>query len=131
MSDMAFKENIKKWFKSIDTKEKAFTAEEAYFKTKYGVYRTVEQRIKDNQKNIMDLIKSKVSPTSYKSDTKFSSFYCVVDLDDEMKPYVDDIFKPFIDNGFNVINLSEKVDEINDELVYLVSWYQETFRKKM
>lgn len=126
---MSFKETIKKWFKNIEPKEKAFTAEEAYFKTKYGVYKTVEQRIKDNQKNIKELIRSKVSP-AYKAETKFSSFYCVIDLDDELKPYVDEIFKPFIENGFNVINLSEKVDEINDELVFLVSWYQSDFKRE-
>ena len=89
---------VKEWFNSlfrkIEPKEKALTAEEAYFKTKYGVYRTVEQRIKDNQKNIKELIKSKVTP-AYKAETKFSSFYCVIDLDDELKPYVNDIFKPF------------------------------------
>ena len=105
---------VKEWFNSlfrkIEPKEKALTAEEAYFKTKYGVYRTVEQRIKDNQKNIKELIKSKVTP-----------------LDDELKPYVNDIFKPFVENGFKVINLSDKVEEINDELVFLISWYKNDF----
>lgn len=123
---------VKEWFnslfKKIEPKEKALTAEEAYFKTKYGVYRTVEQRIKDNQKNIKELIKSKVTP-AYKAETKFSSFYCVIDLDDELKPYVNDIFKPFIENGFKVINLSDKVEEINDELVFLISWYKNDFKE--
>lgn len=105
------------------------SAVEAYFRTKYGVYRSVEQRIKDNQRNINEQIKSKITP-SYRADTKFSSFYCVIDLDEELKPHIKEIFKPFIENGFKVINLSEKVEEINDELVFLVSWYQDNFDGK-
>lgn len=127
--DMEMLEKVKRLFKKIGPKEKQLTAEEAYYRTKYGVYRTLEQRIKDNQRNIKELIKSKVSP-AYKAETKFSSFYCVIDLDDELKPHVNEIFQPFIDNGFNVINLSEKVEEINDELVFLISWYKNDFVKK-
>lgn len=117
---------IIEWFKKllhkIDARDKPITAEEAYYKSKYGSFKTVEQLIKINQKRINELILSKVSPI-YSSDNKSGSFYCVVDLDDEMKPYVSEIFQPFIDNGFKVINLSEKVKEIN-ELVFLISWYK-------
>lgn len=121
---------IKKLFGCGERKEATMSAEEAYFKTKYGVYRSIEQRIKDNQRNINELIKSKITP-SYRADTKFSSFYCVIDLDEELKAYVDDIFEPFISNGFKVINLSQKVEEINDELVFLISWYQDNFDEKL
>ena len=120
---MEVKEWLNSLFKKIELKEKALTAEEAYFKTKYGVYRTVEQRIKDNQKNIKELIKSKVT-LAYKAETKFSSFSCVIDLDDDLKPYVNDIFKPFVENGFKVINLSDKVE---DKLVFFISWYKNDF----
>lgn len=117
---------IVEWFKKllhkIDAMDKPITAEEAYYKSKYGSLKTVDQLIKINQKRINDLILSKVSPI-YSSDSKSGSFYCVVDLDDEMKPYVSEIFQPFIDNGFKVINLSDKIKEIN-ELVFLISWYK-------
>lgn len=114
---------FKKLFNRIEARDKPLTAEEAYYKSKYGEYKTIEQLIKINQKNINELIKSKVSHV-YSSYNRFGSFYCVVDLDDEMKPYVSDIFQPFIDNGFKVINLSEKIKEINDDLVFLISWYK-------
>lgn len=115
-------------FNKVESKEKILTAEEAYFKTKYGIYRTTEQRIRDNQRNIKELIKSKMSP-AYRGETNFSSYYCVVDLDDDMKPYVDSVFKPFVDGGFEVINLAGKVKEIENEQVYLISW-DKKFRTK-
>lgn len=125
---MSMVDIVKGFVKKIEPKEKEFTAEEAYFRTKYGIYRTVEQRIKDNQKMIKEAIRSKVAPT-YRPVTNFSSYYCVIDLDEELKPYVNDIFSPFIERGFKVINLSEKVEEIHDDLVFLISWYKNDIKK--
>ena len=34
---------------------------------------------------------------------------------------------PFIEKGFKVINLSEKIDELKNENVYLISW-KNTFK---
>ena len=117
------------WFKSLfkRKKEKSLSAEEAYFRTKYGVYKSTEQRSSDRQKSVRELIMSKISP-GYRADINFTSFYCVIDLEDELKPYVDEIFKPFKEEGFKVYNLSELVEEINDDLVFLISWYKTDFK---
>jgi hypothetical protein len=42
---------------------------------------------------------------------------------------VDEIFKPFKEGGFKIINLSEKIDEIDNEHVYLISW-KKIFKKR-
>lgn len=117
------------WVRGLFTrkKEKGLSAEEAYFRTKYGVYKSKEQRILDRQKSVRELIMSKISP-GYRADINFTSFYCVIDLEDELRPYVEEIFKPFKDEGFKVYNLSELVEEINDDLVFLVSWYKTDFK---
>lgn len=101
------------------------SAEEAYFKSMYGQYMTPEDRINSHQENISNIIKSKCYQ-SLKGDTDFSSFYCVYDFNDDMKEYIDEVFKPFREQGYTIINLSEKVDEIKRENVYIVSWDKNT-----
>lgn len=124
---MDFIEQVKTLF--TRKKEKPLSAEEAYFRTKYGVYKTTDQRILDRQKSVRELIKAKITP-GYRAEINFSSYYCVIDLEDELKPYVDEIFKPFKEEGFKVFNLSELVEDINNDLVFLISWYKTDFQKK-
>ena len=58
----------------------------------------------------------------YISELHFSSYHCVLDIEDDLAAYVDIVFKPFVDNGFTIINLSDNVEEIDEPYVYLVSW---------
>jgi len=113
--------------KELLHKEKPdFTAEFAWIETTYGEgsYRTLEERIKDKQEGIMRLIKSKfpLRNEGYLSGNADSSYRCVVDIEDDLSCCVDEIFEPFKSAGFKIINLSEKIDEIDDEHVYLISW---------
>lgn len=122
------KENpIKKVFNKMMGKEDSiFTAETAWVKSTYGanVNFTLEERIANKQKSIRDTIKSKFRyPTdNINNILSFSSYRCVIDIEKDLESHRDEILQPFIDGGFKVINLSEKIEEIDDENVYLISW---------
>ena len=127
--DNVIKKAVNKLFNKDDGE---FTAEKAWIKSTYGanVNFTLEERIANKQKSIREIIKSKFR---YQTDNinnilSFSSYRCVIDIEKDLELHKDEILKPFIDGGFKVINLSEKVDEIDDENVYLISW-KNTFKK--
>lgn len=46
----------------------------------------------------------------------------MIDIEEDLVQHTEEVLKPFVDNGFKIIDLSEKVDEIEDEHVYLISW---------
>ena len=121
--DSFFKKAINKVFNKDDG---AFTAEKAWLKSTYGsnVSLTTEERILDKQKRIRETIKSKFRyPTSDTvKSTMNSSYRCVIDIEEDLEAYIDEILQPFIDGGFKVINLSEQIAEIEEENVYLISW---------
>lgn len=100
-----------------------FSAEMAWLSTTYGVgaNRPIEERIANKQKDIMNVIKSKFrySTTGQESN---SNYRCVVDIEEDLAAVKDVVMAPFIEKGFKVINLSEKIDEVKDENVYLISW---------
>lgn len=121
------KGNIFSKVKKVFSKEEAeFTAERAWLETTYGegCNLSLEERIANKQKEIMDLIKSKFpSRTSnVVLCSGHTSYRCVIDFEEDLAQYKDEILKPFDEKGFKIIDLSEKVDEIEDEHVYLVSW---------
>lgn len=127
--DNVIKKAVSKLFNKDDGE---FTAEKAWIKSTYGanVNFTLEERIANKQKSIREIIKSKFR---YQTDNinnilSFSSYRCVIDIEKDLELHKDEILKPFIDGGFKVINLSEKVEEIDDENVYLISW-KNTFKK--
>ena len=127
--DNVIKKAVNKLFNKDDGE---FTAEKAWIKSTYGanVNFTLEERIANKQKSIREIIKSKFR---YQTDNinnilSFSSYRCVIDIEKDLELHKDEILKPFIDGGFKVINLSEKVEEIDDENVYLISW-KNTFKK--
>ena len=120
--------------KKVFTKDKPeFTAEYAWLETTYGngTFRTLEQRIKDKQDYIRNLIKSKFplhgEGINY---NKSGSYRCVVDIEEDLMCCVDEVFKPFIDGGFKIINLSKQVNEISEDNVYLISW-KKIFKNNM
>jgi len=104
--------------------EKPLTAQEAYFRTKYGDITSLDEYIAVAQNHIALEIKRCLSPNLYANadEDKFHSYYAMVDFDEDMVPYVDEIFKPFRDNGFQFIPLHDRIEEINNASVWLISW---------
>ena len=118
-----FSKMIKKVFSKDDGE---FTAERAWLETTYGegANLSLEDRIANKQREIVNLIKSKFPARN--SDmvfyNKHTSYRCVIDIEEDLAQYKDEVLNPFIEKGFKIIDLSEKVDEIEDEHVYLISW---------
>lgn len=110
-----------------------FTAEYAWLETTYGEgsYRSLEERIKAKQDAITRIIKSNFPGRrdEYISGNTNDSYRCIINIEEDLSSAIDEIFKPFVDGGFKIINLSEKIDEIEDEHVYLISW-KKIFNKK-
>lgn len=126
-----FVDKTKKLFGHKDKPE--FTAEYAWIETTYGEgsYRSLEERISDKQRQIMNTIKLKFPShlDGQRSSNSNGSYRCVVDIEEDLVCCIEEIFKPFIDGGFKIINLSEQVKEINNENVYLISW-KKVFKEK-
>lgn len=110
--------------------EPDFSAERAWIESTYGEgsYVPISERIKEKQEYIKSSIQTKFrqiyqsNAHSHYNARSFSSYHCVIDIEDDLVAYVKTVFKPFVDNGFTIINLSDKVKEIDEPHVYLVSW---------
>ena len=129
----ALSDFVDKTKKLFGHKEKPkFTAEYAWIETTYGQgsFRSLEERISDKQKYIINIIKTKFPShlDGQRSSNSNGSYRCVVDIEEDLYSVVDEIFKPFIEGGFKIINLSEKIAEIKDEHVFLISW-KEIFKE--
>lgn len=118
---------VKKNFQSIKNTfskgNEPFTAERAWVETTYGQnsFRPIEERIIEKQKSIKKSIQGKFE--NYTNNDHFCKCYrCVIDIEEDLKNHVQEVLQPFYDGGFDIINLSEKVDEIGDENVFLISW---------
>lgn len=111
--------------------EGAFSAESAWLESTYGIGNlSTEERILDKQKDIKRIIRSRFRFVSENHEYRnsYPSYHCVIDIEEDLVAHKDEILKPFIDSGFKIINLSETVDEIKDENVYLISW-KNVFKK--
>lgn len=115
---------FEKLTKTILGREDEFTAEKAWIETTYGkdAYQTIDKRIADKQKQIKDTIKGKFSYNSGGNTISLKSYRCVIDFEEDLKNHIQEILQPFYDGGFDIINLSERISEIHDENVYLISW---------
>lgn len=107
----------------VSKSEDPFTAEKAWVETTYGQgsYKPIEDRILEKQKSIKRAIQGKFE--NYTNNDHFcKSYRCVIDFEEDLKNYIKEVLQPFYDGGFDIINLSEQIEEIKDENVYLISW---------
>lgn len=117
-------EKIENWFKArFVAEETVMPAEVAYCRATYGEQANVTNLIKMHQHKINRLINEKTSLRTTNGDT-FTDYRCVYSFPTDMTPYISDILKIFKDKGYEIINLSEKIQDIQDEHVYLISWYR-------
>ena len=111
-------------------KEVSFTAELAWLESTYGdgTYRPLEKRILDKQDYIKNTIRSKFAPSPQQTTINYCAYHCVIDIEDDLRKYTEEVFKPFVEGGFDIINLSEECKNISEEGVYLISW-KNVFKK--
>lgn len=106
------------------------TAEKAWCESMYGecTYKPIEDRILDKQADIRRIIRSKFSPRPQDNIVRYSSFHCVIDIEEDLLNYTNEVFQPFAKNGFEIINLSKECKSIDSEGVYFISW-KKAFKK--
>lgn len=104
--------------------DEPFTAEKAWCETTYGQgqFKPIEKRIKEKKEYIRNLIRNNTQYGLRNNTVSSKAYRCVIDIEEDLKHHIDEILQPFIDGGFSVIKLSERIDEIHDENVYLISW---------
>lgn len=99
------------------------TATDAFFRTKYGGIMSPDHYVEAAQSYIRRMISARTDPYDRSpEEILFRSYYCMVDFDSEMKDYMDRIFEPFIEAGYSVTKISGKIEEIKNDLVYIISW---------
>lgn len=118
-----FWRNFKAWWRvKFTPEENIVSATTAYCRATYGENTTVKNLIKLHQHKINKLITEKTSMRT-NGDT-FTDYRCVYSFPKDIAPYINEILKVFIDKGYKIINLSDKIEDIHDEHVYLISWYK-------
>ena len=107
------------------------TAEKAWCESTYGegAYKAIEDRILDKQTDIRRIIRSKFAPRPQDNILRYASFHCVIDIEEDLINYVDEVFKPFAEHGFEIINLSKECKSIDSDGVYFISW-KKAYKKK-
>lgn len=117
---MGIKNSIKKVL-GMRQKEKCIPADEAYFKTRYGFYVDMEKRVELIQSKINDLISSYFK--SGRAESYYEGpFFCTMTIEGDMIGYKDKIFSPFIENGYTVVDLDERVEELSGQHIFIISW---------
>ena len=112
------------WRKKSSLNENIMSADDAYSKTTYGSEMDAESLVKLHQHQINRLIKEK---TEFRTNgDSFADYRCVYSFPKDVAPYIDEVLAAFKDMGYAVINLSDKVDEIKNDHVYLISWYRDS-----
>lgn len=116
---------LQKVKKAFVKDEDEFSAKSAWLESTYGIGNlSTEERILDKQNDIKRIIRSRfrfISETN-KYRNSYPSYHCVIDIEEDLVAHKEEVLKPFSDSGFKIINLSDTVDEIKDENVYLISW---------
>ena len=102
--------------------EPEFSAERAWIESTYGegCYVPISERIKEKQDYIKSSIQTKFRQVSQNNTRSFSSYHCVIDIEDDLAAYVETVFKPFIDNGFTIINLSIRLRRLTNHMFILL-----------
>lgn len=104
--------------------EPEFSAEKAWIESTYGSgsYKDIEVRIKEKQNYIKSSIENKYRQVYQNGYVSYSSYHCIIDIEEDLASFIDVIFKPFIEKNFKIINLSEKIEDIDEPNVYMISW---------
>lgn len=84
-------------------------AKDAYLKAKYQRIQTEEERLKEFKSDLDMLI-------SIKCDS--CTCCCVVELEEDLSKYLDEIIKEYQDMDYTVINLKEQIDGIHKNYLF-------------
>lgn len=102
---------ISDFFKNVTKRSNPrLNAKEAYLRTKYQRIQTDEERLQEFKFNLDTLI-------SIKCDT--NTCCCVVELEEDLSKYLDEVIKEYQDMGYTVLNLKDEVENINKNYIFI------------
>lgn len=104
-----------------NSNKKLLTRKEAYDSTTYGRCMDREQFIKKKQIDINSSIREKTQNSQF-TDTEFEKYFLIVSFNKVEEDCASEVFKPFRDDGYTIIKLSDTVDVLKGNNVYLISW---------
>ena len=117
------KEFFEKLFFLFHDNQKMITSEEAYNNATYGSKMNRERFIIKKQIDINRLIKEKFNDSTY-GETDYDKYFLIVGLTLVEEECSTEIFEPFIKYGYKIVKISEKIEELKTENVYLITWKQ-------
>lgn len=117
------KEFFEKLFFLFHDNQKMITSEEAYNNATYGSKMNRERFIIKKQVDINRLIKEKFNNSTY-GETDYDKYFLIVGLTLVEEECSTEIFEPFIKDGYKIVKISEKIEELKTENVYLITWKQ-------
>lgn len=117
------KEFFEKLFFLFHDNQKMITSEEAYNNATYGSNMNRERFIIKKQIDINRLIKEKFNNSTY-GETDYDKYFLIVGLTLVEEECSTEIFEPFIKDGYKIVKISEKIEELKTENVYLITWKQ-------
>lgn len=133
MSDVPEKKGILQKIGIKKSTETPFTAEKCWVQTRYGedTYKVPVERVEDKQRLIRETIESKFSPSPNSTTKHYNSYHCVINIEEDLMLYVDEILQPFRDGGFEIVDLTKYCKDVTSEGVYIISWKNAFESKKV
>lgn len=105
------------------------TSAEAYNITTYGCYDSIDKIVERERQRINMSIRERMVPACFGA-SRFDSYNTIVSFVDDMKPYIEEILKPFRERGFRVTLISDRLEELAEDNVYIISWYKPGEKEK-
>ena len=105
----------------FDKKTKLLTKEEAFNNATYGKCMTREQYVSHRQADINSMIRSRIQNT-FSGDTDYEKYFLTVSFNETEEECAEEIFKPFKGNGFIIVKISDEIELLKGNNVYLITW---------
>lgn len=98
---------VSKW-----NKDNRVTAKDAYLKATYGIVKNDEERLNDFMVSLDELI-------ALKSDPRNCQFCAAIEVPKDLLKFLPQIIEEYTTRNFTILNLNEKLEEINNNYLFL------------
>ena len=87
---------------------------------------TKEQFVLQKQVSINTLIKERISNIDL-YETDFEKYFIVLPFSETEDECSEEIFRPFIDEGYKIVKISEYLEILKGNNIYLLSWKEASY----
>lgn len=117
---------VKENLTPIDKRNYDFNAKQAWVGTTYGKEKcliSTKEQIERKRAEIRAEIEAKYqNNTSTQCLDPENDYFCIVNIERNLREYVDEIMSYFSELGFRVVNLSKLTPVLSDTALYVISW---------